>query len=100
MLDTLNDRPEFSIAQKTPIRVLHRRSAATRDRVIYSMRGELVDANHFYLHLVTPAGTYIKEFVHGDFGRTVPNMCELLSQDVDILTLDVMEIGLEWPPTL
>ena len=98
VLDTLSCRPEFSIAQKTPIRVLHRRSAVTRNRMIYSMRGELVDANHFYLHLVTQAGTYIKEFVHGDFGRTVPNMCELLSQDVDILTLDVLEIGLEWPP--
>ena len=57
------------------------------------MRGELVDTNHFYLHLVTQAGTYIKEFVHGDFG--VPNMCELLAQDVDILTLDVLEIRLE-----
>ena len=55
-LDTLvSCRPEFSIAQKTPIRVLHRRSAATRERMIYSMRGELVDANHFYLHLVTQA---------------------------------------------
>jgi hypothetical protein len=32
---------------------------------------------------------YIKEFVHGDFGRTVPNMCSLLDVECDILTLDV-----------
>ena len=43
---TLSCRPEFSIhyiAQKTPIRVLHHRSAATRERMIYTMRGELVN---------------------------------------------------------
>ena len=33
--------------------------------------------------------SYIKEFVHGDFGRTKPNMCELLQTDTDILELDV-----------
>lgn len=35
------------------------------------------------------AHRYIKEFVHGDFGRTKPNMCELLKTDTDILELDV-----------
>lgn len=38
---------------------------------------------------LTPADSYIKEFVHGDFGRTKPNMCELLKTDTDILELDV-----------
>ncbi|KAF0036879.1 hypothetical protein F2P81_009753 [Scophthalmus maximus] len=33
--------------------------------------------------------SYIKEFVHGDFGRTKPNLCELLRTDADILELDV-----------
>lgn len=32
---------------------------------------------------------YIKEFVHGDFGRTKPNLGILLKCDVDILELDV-----------
>ena len=35
------------------------------------------------------ASRYIKEFVHGDFGRTKPNLTELLSVDCDILELDV-----------
>jgi tRNA pseudouridine synthase 10 len=26
------------------------------------------------LHMLASAGTYIKEFVHGDFGRTIPNI--------------------------
>lgn len=36
--------------------------------------------------------SYIKEFVHGDFGRTKPNLCQLLKTDTDILELDV-EVG-------
>lgn len=39
---------------------------------------------------MTEAGTYIKEFVHGDFGRTQPNMSVLLNNvAVDVLALDV-----------
>lgn len=33
--------------------------------------------------------SYIKEFVHGDFGRTKPNLCDLMKTDADILELDV-----------
>ena len=36
--------------------------------------------------------SYIKEFVHGDFGRTKPNLGELLNSETDILQLDV-EVG-------
>ena len=94
----LGEMGEVVLHQKTPIRVLHRRSLATRDRTIHSMRGELVNTHHFRLHLTTQAGTYIKEFVHGDFGRTQPNLRTILGQEVDILTLDVQEVLLEWPP--
>jgi hypothetical protein len=37
-------------------------------------------------------GTYIKEFIHGDFGRTQPSLCTLLECAADILSLDV-EVG-------
>lgn len=33
--------------------------------------------------------SYIKEFVHGDFGRTKPNIGSLLNRTADILELDV-----------
>ena len=64
------------------------------------MRVFFIDDKHFKLDLVTEAGTYIKEFVHGDFGRTVPNMCTLLGHKADILALDVTDLELEWPPKL
>jgi hypothetical protein len=38
---------------------------------------------------VTSAGTYVKEFVHGDLGRTIPNVSSLLQCQADILQLDV-----------
>ncbi|WAR18749.1 PUS10-like protein [Mya arenaria] len=88
-LDTLNSTKELKILQKTPIRVLHRRPLATRDKLIHSMSATRVDDTHFSVDLSTQAGTYIKEFVHGDLGRTRPNLSIILGIDVDILDLDV-----------
>jgi tRNA U54 and U55 pseudouridine synthase Pus10 len=47
-----------------------------------------------------PAGTYVKEFVHGDFARTVPSLGTILGCKADILSLDVMDVQLDWPPSL
>ena len=99
-LDKLAGMEDTVIHQKTPIRVLHRRALATRDRTIHCMQAELVKSDRFYLNLTTQAGTYIKEFVHGDFGRTQPNLRMILGQDVDIMTLDVCNVLLDWPPPL
>ncbi|XP_072319651.1 tRNA pseudouridine synthase Pus10 [Eucyclogobius newberryi] len=94
----LDDIKELTLEQKTPLRVLHRRALAVRPRMIHSMSAEYKDQHHFYLELKTQAGTYIKEFVHGDFGRTKPNMCELLQTETDILELDVESVDVDWPP--
>lgn len=45
----------------------------------------------------TQAGTYIKELIHGDFGRTKPSISTILGQKVDILSLDVLKIDLDFP---
>ncbi|XP_070382961.1 tRNA pseudouridine synthase Pus10 isoform X4 [Dermacentor albipictus] len=87
-----------TLKQKTPIRVLHRRNLAERERTVYEMslepRENAEDGGHrFYLHITTQAGTYIKEFVHSDFGRTVPSLGSYLKADVDILELDVETTG-------
>lgn len=37
--------------------------------------------------------SYIKEFVHGDFGRTKPNLGNFLNSETDILQLDVEVSG-------
>ncbi|KFW76036.1 Putative tRNA pseudouridine synthase Pus10, partial [Phalacrocorax carbo] len=85
----LDDIKELKLDQKTPLRVLHRRPLAVRCRIIHTMKSQYIDEHHFRLHLKTQAGTYIKEFVHGDFGRTKPNIGSLLNRTADILELDV-----------
>ncbi|XP_019636602.1 PREDICTED: putative tRNA pseudouridine synthase Pus10 [Branchiostoma belcheri] len=99
-LKFLEEIKDLKLAQKTPIRVIHRRPLASRDRVIHNMSGEYIDSHHFTLHLKTQAGTYIKEFVHGDFGRTQPSLSTLMHMDTDILELDVESVDVDWPKTI
>lgn len=49
------------------------------------------------LDIVTQAGTYIKELVHGEFGRTEPSISSIIGQAIDIVALDVNGIDLDWP---
>jgi tRNA pseudouridine synthase 10 len=44
------------------------------------------------LQVLASAGTYIKELVHGDLGRTVPNIGALMNTECDILQLDVTNV--------
>ena len=78
-----------------------------RMRSVYNMnvnfivqQNENIDVENFFvfkLSLCTQAGTYVKEFVHGDFGRTTPNLCSILGCDVDIIALDVeVSILFDW----
>jgi tRNA pseudouridine synthase 10 len=53
------------------------------------------------IDLKTSAGTYVKEFVHGDDGRTKPSLSSLLDcNSAKCISLDVLEIFLDWPPRL
>lgn len=78
----------LKLNQKTPIRVLHRRSSAVRVRHVLTLKPTVIDDHHFMLNLSTDAGTYVKEFVHGDLGRTIPSVSSLLGCKTDILELD------------
>jgi tRNA pseudouridine synthase 10 len=83
----------MQVLQQTPIRVLHRRTQMNREKTIHWMKcKEIPNTNCFVLQVCTSAGTYVKEFVHGDRGRTVPSVADLLSCKADILQLDVLEI--------
>ena len=89
---------DLALRQRTPVRVLHRRSLMERRKVVHAARTQRLGPHFFLLHLVTSAGTYVKEFVHGDLGRTRPSVGELLSEPggarvaADILMLDVTGI--------
>jgi len=98
-LDKLKNNP-FELAQETPIRVLHRRSLSTRMKWIYNLTYERINSQFLLVDLETQAGTYVKEFIHGDFGRTNPNFGSILNCEADILQLDVQSIVFDWPPRL
>lgn len=49
------------------------------------------------LDIITQAGTYVKELVHGEFGRTSPSITSTIGQEIDIIALDVNAIELDWP---
>ncbi|KAL3505454.1 hypothetical protein ACH5RR_035295 [Cinchona calisaya] len=96
-LQTLSSLKEMQIMQKTPIRVLHRRSPLERERIIHWMKVEMITGScqYFLLHLCTQAGTYIKEFVHGDLGRTQPSIGSILGCRTEILQLDVTDVKMD-----
>lgn len=60
-----------------------------REKLIHCLKMHLVSRHSAILEVWASAGTYIKEFVHGDLGRTTPNVGGLLDKEVDILQLDV-----------
>lgn len=79
----------YQLQQKTPLRVLHRRANLTRMRevrVLGSKEYARSDGFYYSVDIRTSAGTYVKEWANGDFGRTVPNL------NADLLALDVTGI--------
>lgn len=121
LLEKLNIEQAFEIQQWTPLRVLHRRTLMQRPRTIFSVKAFAVKGEttmsmvpswiHFCFHftdqpkvvvldVVTQAGTYVKELVHGEFGRTQPSISSIIGMEIDIAALDVMNIDLDFPKTL
>ncbi|XP_010539815.1 PREDICTED: putative tRNA pseudouridine synthase Pus10 [Tarenaya hassleriana] len=97
-LESISSLKELKILQRTPVRVLHRRSPLDREKIIHWMNIEKIEGNcqYFLLHLCTQAGTYIKEFVHGDLGRTSPSIGSILGCRVEILQLDVTDVKMDF----
>jgi len=80
------------IKQATPLRVLHRRADLERERKIIECKVEDVKDNRATLIITAEAGTYIKELVSGDRGRTKPSLSEMLNINCRIEQLDVIDI--------
>ena len=80
------------LEQRTPLRVQHRRADKVRQRWVREVRWVSCTDDSFTLELRTEAGTYVKEFVDGDQGRTHPSLSELLGQPLTVSALDVLAI--------
>tara|TARA_B100000945_G_scaffold101388_1_gene79909 strand:- start:56 stop:1480 length:1425 start_codon:yes stop_codon:yes gene_type:complete len=81
-----------NINQDTPKRVSHRRAAKTRRRRVTSIDKVSFEGDEVELTLRCEAGTYVKELIHSDEGRTTPSVQSVLGIDCEVIWLDVLEI--------
>ncbi len=81
-----------TINQLTPSRVAHRRADMVRQKYIYNCDVESVDGAIAVLTVETESGTYIKELISGDEGRTKPSISEMLGVPYKVTELDVIEV--------
>ena len=66
-----------------------------RKRTLHHVVVETMDADpsdRFSLRVLAESGTYIKEMVNGDDGRTVPSFASLAGLPVKVEFLDVVAI--------
>ncbi|MFX0002096.1 MAG: tRNA pseudouridine(54/55) synthase Pus10 [Candidatus Hodarchaeota archaeon] len=80
------------IYQRTPYRVSHRRTDKVREKKIYHIEGKYIKSNLFEFKIKTQGGTYIKELINSDDGRTSPSFSEVFKTPLDCIELDVIEI--------
>jgi len=80
------------INQLTPSRVVHRRANLVREKHIYKCKIESIDGNMAILVVESESGTYIKELITGDEGRTKPSISEMIGNPCNVTELDVIKI--------
>jgi len=93
LYDIVRVLDEKPISQLTPNRVAHRRANLERLRTIRKIEVESVNGLEVVFVVETDSGTYIKELMHGDEGRTKPNVAEIVGVPCQVLELDVIWIG-------
>ncbi|MBR9707020.1 MAG: tRNA pseudouridine(54/55) synthase Pus10, partial [Candidatus Diapherotrites archaeon] len=91
-LEKINALKDVILKQRTPLRVSHRRADLVRERKVYSVKAERLSDSEARLNIKAQSGTYIKEFVSGDSGRTSPSVAELIGRPCVCIALDVIEI--------
>ncbi len=80
------------INQFTPSRVAHRRANMVREKQIYKCQIKSLEGSIAILIIIADSGTYIKELISGDNGRTKPNLSEMIGNPCIVTELDVLEI--------
>lgn len=84
------------INQLTPERVKHRRASKIRKRKIIDLEVLSFEKKKIEIEIRTEPGTYIKELIHGDSGRTKPSISSLLQIDAECKELTVTKIDDEF----
>ncbi|NCS71404.1 MAG: hypothetical protein GW780_04555, partial [Candidatus Aenigmarchaeota archaeon] len=91
-LEKLEILQDIVINQETPLRVATRRADKLRRRRVKDIKYKLLNKKKLEMTITAQSGTYIKELIHGDEGRTRPNVADLISNKVKSIKLDVIKI--------
>ena len=86
---------EKLVKQRTPTRVAHRRADLIRPRLVESVNILSFERGMVELEIRAQHGTYIRELVSGDMGRTVPSFSSLVDGACKVEVLDVLNLHLE-----
>ena len=87
--DYFND---IIIDQRTPLRVINHRSDIVRHKKINYINIISIMNERAILKIRAEAGTYIKELVTGDNGRTNPSLSSVYGSGLQVSSLDVIKI--------
>ncbi|MEN2999470.1 MAG: tRNA pseudouridine(54/55) synthase Pus10 [Acidilobaceae archaeon] len=86
------------VRQRTPSRVLHRRSDVERAKRVLGVKCSLLNRSTAECLIWASGGLYVKELVSGDEGRTSPSFSSVLGKRAECIELDVLQV--EMPPGL
>jgi tRNA pseudouridine synthase 10 len=84
-----------TLDQRTPDRVSHRRADLVRKRTVHKIVLEKMEEDpgtRFSVRVMAESGTYIKEMVSSDEGRTTPSFSSALGVPAKVEFLDVVAI--------
>jgi tRNA pseudouridine synthase 10 len=82
----------FTISQRTPIRVIGNRSDLVRKKEIKYINIEDIHDKEAIIKIRSQSGTYIKELINGDEGRTIPSLSSVYGCELKVKCLDVLKI--------
>ncbi len=90
----------LELLQRTPQRVAYRRADIERERRVEVLAVSELAERSFTIDIRCMHGTYVKEWVSSDGGRTKSSLTELLGVDCECVGLDVLDIVTpdEMPP--
>lgn len=86
------------LAQRTPVRVARRRADRVRERRVLEAEASVLPGGDLELRVRTEGGTYVKEMISGDGGRTEPSAASILGRPCFCTALDVLAVEMEDPP--
>lgn len=82
----------LTVTQRTPARVAHRRADRDRKRQVTIRSCDLEGEGGARIEVRAEHGTYIKEWISGDQGRTAPSLGDLLGVQCACVELDVLDL--------